>query len=125
MLDNLNLTNGNDIDIHKLMTELKNIGSEKGKDEFIKNYSKIKEQIKIVDTILFNNNDTDDKNNKNITNEFELNNINELFNILETNEDKIVGSANLNVGELKVLMKICNILEKKINDETINIIEIK
>ena len=133
----------NEIDIHKLIDDLQNIGDEKNKEDFIKNYSKIKEQIKIVDNMLFNNGENNkynesneseeteeseesDKNNESIKNDnLKSKTINELLSVLEYNEDKIFNYSNLNIGELKSLMEICDILEKKINDETINIIEIK
>lgn len=131
-LDNqIHMLNETEIDIHKLIDDLQNIGDEKNKEEFIKNYSKIKEQIKIVDEVLFNNgeNDENDENDKSDENdkgnEFKSKTINELLSALEHNEDKIFNSSNLTVGELKSLMEICNVLEKKINDETMNIIEIK
>lgn len=129
-----------EIDIYKLIDDLQNIGDEKNKEEFIKNYSKIKEQIKIVDNVLFNigeNNkcneneeseesEESEENNKNDKNDkLKSKTINELLSVLEHNEDKIFNSSNLSVGELKSLMEISNILEKKINDETMNIIEIK
>jgi hypothetical protein len=129
-LDNqINTLDGIEINIHKLIDDLQNIGDEKNKEEFIKNYSKIKEQIKLVDSILFNNDneydeEMDDEEND-INDEFETNNIGELLSILEINEDKIFDSSNLTIGELKYLIKICNMLEKKINNETMNIIEIK
>jgi hypothetical protein len=133
MSDMSDMSNGMDINIYKLITDLENIGNEKAKEEFIKNYSKIKEQIKTVDSILFNDdNDNNNDNDNNISscenivnNNFESNNINDLLSILETSEEKIFDTKNLTVGELKSLIQICNILEKKINDETINIIEIK
>lgn len=125
-LDNrINTLDGIEINIHKLIDDLQNIGDEKNKEEFIKNYSKIKEQINLVDTILFNNDNEYDKENNREIDEYETNNISELLSILEINEDKIFDSSNLTIGELKYLMKICNVLEKKINDETMNIIEIK
>ena len=108
----------NKIDIKKLLIELENIGSEKEKEEFIKNYSRIKEEIKITDNIL------NDNNIKNI-NEFESKTINELFQQLEQNENKIFNNDKLIIEELKSLMDICEVLEKKINDDTMSIIEIK
>lgn len=115
---NLNLLNNIDIDIKKLLSELETIGDEKQKDEFIKNYTRIKEQINIVDQILNEHNDTQIQ-------EFEKNKINELFDILEKNEYKIFDSKSLNITELKTLMVICNVLENKINNDTMNIIEFK
>lgn len=125
LTDNIEVLNGMNINIYKLIDDLENIGNEKVKEEFIKNYSKIKEQIKIVDSILFNN-DANTNNDDNDNNNYESNNINDLLSILESNEDKIFNSSsNLNICELKSLIQICNMLEKKINDETMNIIEIK
>lgn len=136
-LDNgINILDSMEINIHKLIDDLQNIGNEKYKEEFIKNYSKIKEQIKLVDGVLLNNNyinksdkevndnEIDDEENY-INDEFQSNNISELLSMLETNEDKIFDSSNLTVGELNSLIKICNVLEKKITEETMNIIEIK
>lgn len=126
--DNLNSTDGININIQNLINELKNIGHEKEKEEFIKNYSKIKEQIKMVDSILFDDTKNDiycETINTDENNEFKTKNINELLTILELNEDKIFNSTNLTVGELKSLMSICNLLENKINEETINIVEIE
>lgn len=136
-LDNgINILDSMEINIHKLIDDLQNIGDEKNKEEFIENYSKIKEQIKLVDGVLLNNNcinksdkevnDNEIDNEENyINDEFQSNNISELLSMLETNEDKIFDSSNLTVGELNSLIKICNVLEKKINEETMNIIEIK
>jgi hypothetical protein len=109
--------NSKDIDVKKLLNDLENIGNEKEKGEFIKNYSRIREEIKIFDNIL--NND----NNNNI-NELESKTINSLFEILEQNENKIFDDEELNVEELKLLVDVCNVLEKKINDDTISIMEI-
>lgn len=138
-LDNgTHISNETEIYIYKLIDNLQNIGDEKNKEEFIKNYSKIKEQIKIVDNVLFNigennkyNEESEESEEIEESEENEENDklksktINELLNVLEHNEDKIFNSSNLSVGELKTLMEICKILEKKINDETMNIIEIK
>jgi hypothetical protein len=113
--DNLDMMS---IDIKKLLSELENIGSEKEKDDFIKNYSKIREQIKFVDSIL---------NDDNICNpnEFESKSISELFEMIELGENKIFDSDNLSIGELKYLISVCEVLEKKINDDTMSIVEIK
>lgn len=103
------------IDIYEFLTELENIGDNNEKEEFIKNYSKIMEKIKKVDKILY---ETSQET------QYETKNINELFNIIEANKNKILDSDNLNVNELKMFMDIGNILEKKINDSTIDISEI-
>ena len=104
-----------DIDIKQLINKLETIGNEKEKESFIKNYSKIMEEIKIVDEIL----ETDS------TPEYELDSINELFKKLEQFENKILYSDSLSIKELKLLLNICNVLEKKINDDTMSVIEIK
>ena len=108
----------NFIDIKKLLNDLENIGSEKEKDESIKNYSRIKEEIKIVDNIL------NVENTENID-MFESKTINELFKLLEQDENKIFDNNKLTVEELKSLIDICNVLEKKINNDTISIMDIK
>jgi hypothetical protein len=110
--------NKNIINIKKLLNDLENIGNEKEKEEFIKNYSRINEEIKNVDNIL------NDNNLKNI-NELESKTINELFGLLENNENKIFDNEVLTIEELKSLIDICNILENKINDNTMSILEIK
>ncbi len=110
--------NQNTINIKKLLNELENIGNEKEKEEFIKNYSRIKEEIKIVDEIL-NNQDSIN------INELESKTINELFKLLENSENKIFDDEILTIQELKLLIDISNILEKKINDDTMSVIDIK
>ncbi len=107
-----------DIDIKKLLDELENIGNEKEKEEFIKNYSRIKEEIKLVDEVLTNNDLT-------VIDEFESKTINELFKLLENNENKIFDNEILTIQELKNLIVITNILEKKINNDTMSIIDNK
>lgn len=106
------------IDIKKLLVELENIGNEKEKEEFIKNYSRIKEKINITDGILLDNNNNNIEVHK-------LYSIDELFDILETNENKIFDSVVLTINELKSLSDICDLLENKINKETIDIEEIE
>jgi len=114
--DDANNSIQNQIDIKKLLIELENIGSEKEKEEFIKNYSRIKEEIKITDNILNDNSIVN-------TNEYESKTINELFQLLEQDENKIFDDDKLTITELKSLIDICNVLDKKINDDTISIIE--
>jgi len=108
----------NNIDIKKLLNDLEKNGSENEKEEFIKNYSRIKEEIKIVDNILNFNNPTDTK-------DFETKTIDELFKILENSENKIFDNEILTIQELKSLIDVSNVLEKKINDDTMTVIDIK
>jgi hypothetical protein len=111
--------NNKEININKLLNDLEKIGSEKEKDEFIKNYSRIKEEIKITDSIL--NSQIDPKLLIDLNN----NSINDLLKILESYDNKIFDSERLNISELKLLSNICNLLDEKINIDTINIIESK
>lgn len=117
--NNTDKTNNNSwIDMKKLLKELDKIGDEKQKEDFILNYSRINEEIKIVDKIL---NESNDKKIK----DFENYSINELFSMLENNENKIFEDAELNIGDFKMLIDICNILENKIESQTMNVIEYK
>ena len=104
--------------IKTLLIELENIGSEKEKNDFVKNYARIKEEIKIVDQIL-NNDDMVENDN------FESKTINELFELMELEENKIFHSEKLTAKKLKSLLVLSNILEKKINEDTMSIIENK
>lgn len=128
--NNIDVSNNTEIDIQKLLNELEHISNEKEKDDFIKNYSRINEQIKIVDSIIYKDTDTGEQTNNsetedNETEDNETEDINKLLSVLEDNEEKIFNSDNLNVFELKSLIQICDKLERKINKETMNIIEIK
>lgn len=109
--------NKNNINIKKLLNDLENISNEIEKEEFIKNYSRINEEIKIIDSIL-NNNDLKNYN------EYEDKSINELFTVLENNQNKIFDNEILTIEELKLLIDISNVLENKINNDTMSIIEI-
>ena len=121
----------NCVDIKKLLSEIENVGGEKEKEEFIKNYSRIKEEIKIIDEFFTSNpNSNQDSNSdtisntiSNTTNELEFKTINELFEILEQYDDKIFNNEPLSATELKLVSDVCKILEKKINADTISIIE--
>jgi membrane protease subunit (stomatin/prohibitin family) len=112
------------INIKKLLNQLESIGNEKEKEEFIKNYSRIKEEIKITDSIL-NGEISNMSDNTNID-MFESKTIDELLELLEQSENKIFNSNDeLTVNELKSLNDMCMVLENKLNTHTMNIIEIK
>ncbi len=102
--------------IMDLISELDKLGGEKDKDDFIKNYSQLKEQIEKTDFILSNNDDDQDYNTYEIQ---------DLFNILESNSELISKPEKLDVHTLKKLTKISKILEDKLSIETMNIIESK
>jgi hypothetical protein len=122
-MNNTNNSDNNDNDdnseiyISNLINDLENLGGEKNKDEFIKNYAKLKEQIKITDNIL---NLTDNTEPDYITYP-----IQELFAILESNSQFISNPDKLETSMLRTLLKISKILEEKLNTETINIFESK
>ena len=114
--NDVNIKNPNDINIKKLIDDLELLSTEKEKEKFINNYSRLNNQIKLVD-IELNNNDY----NLHLENY----DINELFKILELNESKIFGSCELTLSDLILLMKTTNLLEKKIEQDTLDIIELK
>ena len=111
------VSNENKDFILSLINNLENLGSEKEKDEFIKNYAKLKEQIEKTDNILSLNDDTEP--------DYNSYNIQELFSILETNSQSISNPEKLETSQLRMLLIVSKILEEKINIETINIIESK
>ena len=106
--------------IVQLTKDLENLGIEKDKEEFIKNYANLKEQIEQTDKIL----EDDLSNQDNQINYGEMN-LNELFQILEDNSDLINNIEILETSKLKILSTVSKIIEEKIHNETINIINIK
>ena len=114
------IDNSNKFFINDIITNLEKIGNEKKKDEFIKNYSNLKNQIEETDKLLSDNEET-----KVLEEEYKSQNINELFNILEENSDFILNHEKLETFKLKKLLMISKILEDKINNENINIFENK
>lgn len=108
-----NYINTEKIYIMDLISKLDNLGGEKDKDDFIKNYSNLKEQIQKTDFILGNNDDQDYKSY----------NIQELFNILESNSELISKPEKIDVQTLKTLIQISKILEDKLELEKLNILE--
>lgn len=103
--------------IMDLIKDLENLGGEKEKDDFIKNYARLKEQIELTDNIL---------NSKDLKyNDISSLTIPELFNILELNSQYILNPEKLETSKLKYLLEISNFLEEKLNTETMNIIESK
>ena len=68
--------------LYSISKELEVLGSEKEKDEFIKNYGRLKEEIENTDKILSDAKDTENLEEKylNLT-------IGELFNLIEINSE--------------------------------------
>lgn len=109
--------NNEEINIIDLISQLDNLGKEKDKNDFIKNYTVLKDKIEKTDNIL-------DQNDEN-ENTYNLYNIQELFDILESNSEFVSNPEKLDVSKLKMLLKISKILEDKLGTETMNIIESK
>jgi len=111
-----NTTNShiNNLGICDFISQLENIGSEKDKTEFIKNYSEIKDKISNIDDILGKENVIELKD-KNIT---------ELFELLNKFDNKINNPNTMSIGDLNTIGNLIKLLEEKINQE-INILEIK
>lgn len=105
-----------DIYFMDLVQKMENIGKESDKEDFIKNYAEIKEQIELVDNIL--SLDTHIEKLKKL-------NVKELFEILELNSEKILNPEKLKTSELNYLINITKILDDKINNASLEISEIK
>ena len=127
-----NVENLEQIFIIDLINQLENLGGEKNKDDFIKNYARLKEIIEKTDNVL--NNEINEINEINQTNKvnklkdkpnYELYDIQELFNILESNNEYIVEPEKLDIYKFKMLLDVSKILEKKLESEIINITETK
>lgn len=106
--------------LYSISKELEVLGSEKEKDEFIKNYGRLKEEIENTDKILSDAKDTEHLEAKysNLT-------IGELFNLIEINSEYLKNPEKLQTYKFKQLLIITKILENKLNNETMNIIESK
>ena len=115
-MNNTNLQNSEEINIIDLISQLDILGKEKNKDDFIKNYLVLKEQIEKTDKILENNTDSSRYNSYSIQ---------ELFGILESNSELLSNPDILDVSKLKMLLDVSKNLENKLEIETINIIESK
>ena len=116
-MSNSDLENREEIYIIDLISELDNLGKEKDKSDFIKNYAVLKEKIEKTDNIL-------DKNDED-ENTYSSYSIQELFGILESNSEFISNPEKIDLLKIKMLLKISKILEDKLGTETMNIIETK
>ena len=122
---NTNTEPNSNIYIQDLINQLENLGSEKEKDGFIKNYAKLKEQIVYVDNVLEHSQTLGFDSGSGSETDFNKYSIQELFDILESNSALIENPNLLEITQLKMLLKVSKILEEKINTETLNIIESK
>jgi len=110
------MNNNKSIKIINLINKIENLSLESNKDDFIKNYSVIKEEIEIVDKKLSEN--SENNNYSNID-------INELYDILQSKINIIENPENMDIESLKKLSEIIKIIEEKIHNETLDIINIK
>ena len=106
--------------LYSISKELELLGTEKEKDEFIKNYGRLKEEIENTDKIL-----SDAKDTENLEAKYSNLTIGELFNLIEINSEYLKNPEKLQTYKFKQLLIITKILENKLNNETINIIESK
>lgn len=106
--------------LYSISKELEVLGSEKEKDEFIKNYGRLKEEIENTDKIL-----SDAKDTENLEAKYSNLTIGELFNLIEINSEYLKNPEKLQTYKFKQLLIITKILENKLNNETMNIIESK
>lgn len=113
------LQNKQQICVLDLISQIENLNkNQMEKEEFIKNYAKVKDHIEFVDGYL-NLTDSDEQSHINNLS------IQELYGILENYSQQILNPEKLNVMELKYLLEISNLLDEKINNEKLYVIENK
>jgi hypothetical protein len=101
--------------IEEITNKLNNLGNEKNKVEFIKNYEIAKKDIEEIDLIL-------EKENEFINSNLSLQ---ELFNMLESYKELINNEHELNIFILKKILDLTEILENKLEEnEKLNITNI-
>ena len=127
MSDNMNIAESDmvdDINICELISTINKLNQNNlEKDEFINGYHTIKKQIEIVDTVI-------EQPHDNILNEISNLSIQELYEIMEKNSDKITQSDNfetnkMTANELRYLMIVSKLLDEKISTQKLNIYEVK
>lgn len=121
----LNVNVHNDkILIFDLINQLENLGEENNKEDFVKNYAKLKILIEKTDNVLYD--DLELNNNNKLELNYNQLNIQELFKILESYNEYISNPEKLkklDIEKLKMILKLIKILEEKIESDTLNIIE--
>ena len=103
------------INIKDFCNKVISLNTEENKLDFIKNYSDYKNTFNNIDKIL---------NEKKVY-DYENKTISELFDLLEIYEKKIQTETDIDVVDFKYLVDLTNYLEKRINDEKLNIEEVK
>jgi len=97
------------------ITKLSKLGEEDNKNEFILNYNRYKEEINRIDEILNEESEIDE--NKTIP---------ELLNLLKKYENELANiDSNIDIKTFKKLNDLIELINYKINDENIEINEIK
>ncbi len=100
--------------LDNFINKVNKIGDEKEKNEFILTYNKYKEEFNKIDEILNQESDINDK----LT-------IQELLNMIKEYENMDISIENINVLSLKKINDILEIINNKINEENLEINEIK
>ncbi len=100
--------------LDNFINKVNKIGDEKEKNEFILSYNKYKEEFNKIDEILNQESDINDK----LT-------IQELLNMIKEYENMDISIENINVLSLKKINDILEIINNKINEENLEINEIK
>ncbi len=134
MSDNMNITDLDvqtkqsdiidDINICELISTINKLNQNNlEKDEFINGYRTIKKQIEIVDSVI-------EQPHDNILNQISNLSIQELYEIMEKNSDKITQCDNFEINkmtanELRYLMIVSKLLDEKISAQKLNVYEIK
>jgi recombinational DNA repair protein RecR len=119
-MNTINETESKQIYIYDLINNLEKLGNEKEKEQFIKNYAILKEQIELTDKLLNQSIEID-----NLEQYYNSLNVKEIFEILENESENINNPEKLETTKLKKLLMMTKILEEKLNLETINLIESK
>jgi hypothetical protein len=106
--------------LYDLVLQLENLGSEKEKDEFIKNYGRLKEQIELTDLAL-----SDSPESEKFIKKYENMSVGKLFELMEKNSEFIINPKNLSTWKFKQLLIISKVLEQKLDANTLDIVETK
>lgn len=89
-----------------LLTEqINELTTEKTKEEFVKNYSNIKNQIELTDSII----------NLSLDDDYKSKSIGELYELVDSYNWKLSNPKNLESRDICELMSIIKILEEKLN----------
>ncbi len=102
------------INLDETISKINNLTNEQDKKTFEKNFIESKESIKIIDTVLEKKSEIPE----------ELS-IDQLFDLLGEYNDYVENDKSINIIDFKKIKDIVELLEKKLNESKINIIEIK